>query len=196
MKLVIEQVQSKKEHRYKVCENGKVIYTLKINTRNIFALKKVYLYDAEGKEVCSAIQENKVKYYIRFIPFVGLFMSGCTFVYYKGGKKLGVVNHRFNGGSHIWSKIDDDEYEVWNPKNTSVCIYHNDKQVALIIRKHLVMFDGDSYIASYNSSFSKELLIMLCIMSDLFWFETDNDKYAWMIQLGKRKLDENWKPED
>ena len=199
MNLIIRQTPTKVNYEYKLYENKNILYTAKINSTKYLIPKKVDIYDSHDDKISYIVQEDKKKFYLSCIPFLGLNILGkCQYNYYKYGELVGFAVENFKGGSHIFSKIGADEYEVWNPKNDNICIYDNGKQVALLNRNRLGDFYGDYYTVKCNRSFSKELLILFCLIADVEWFAWAYGKhdYSFSIQFGGRRFDENWTPED
>lgn len=126
------------------------------------------------------------------IPIISWF-SFCAFpyVYSENEVALGYLRHK-NGG-YVFGSIRNDSYEIWKHTTPNTSIYCNGKQVGLIIEQRSKRMRGDKYKVIYNKSLSKELAAIICLLSDILWHNSTVDN---TIQIGGKKFDSSWLPEE
>ncbi|EYE87304.1 hypothetical protein Q428_14055 [Fervidicella metallireducens AeB] len=201
MELIIEQSKFKLNYEYKVYASSELIYIAKINRNIIPSLRKIYLYESNGKEVCCLKQENWLKFILQNIPFVNFLESSiCDYVYYKNGIKEGYLREKTSGDSIVIGKIKGQDYEMFGYEINNIPIYWNKKQTGVIKRKNIKELDGDQYKIIYNNSLPREVAVIFCLLSDVLWHTSDTRitscSWEYSIPLAGEKVNKDWVPED
>ncbi|MDD7795082.1 hypothetical protein [Clostridium sp. 'White wine YQ'] len=182
---------------YNVYENEILIYKGVVNTTNLLWPKKVTLYGADGKEICYAKQENILNFIMECMPIINLFsFSSCPFIYYKDNENVGKVKNKY---SYIYCTFNKEEYKLASPNINVKYIYNSKKQIGKTQRTKInKYFDSFFYRVMFNSNVSRELMIMLFIISEVIW-EGDNLNYNTFEYTKKstnKKYDDNWTPDE
>lgn len=178
-----------------------MIFIAKSNRTFIPNLRKIYLFELNGKEVCCLKQESWIKLILQTIPLINLFkFSVCSYIYYNHGIKEGYLREMYCGDGHVVGVINGKSYELIEHTGTYYGIYCNEKQVGYIKRNMLKELDEDKYKIIYSKSLETELAIIFCLLSDILWHTSDTNIYSinleFSYQLTGRKYNKEWKPED
>ncbi|MFD3158368.1 hypothetical protein ACFIJ5_16205 [Haloimpatiens sp. FM7330] len=202
MELIVEQLKFKYNYEYRVYDMGIHIYTAKINRTIIPSLRKICLYETNGREICCLKQENWLKIILGMIPVInGFNFSICSYIYYKNGINEGYLSEKVTVLSeYVMGTIYGNNYEMWEHTGNNIGIYCNEKQVALIKRASFKEYDGNQYEILYNKNFEKEIVVIFCLLADVLWATSDTTSYTlsweYTVQLTGKKMDKTWKPED
>lgn len=201
MELIIKQSMLQANFQYKIYEKDNLIYTASVNRALLPSLRKIFVRDINGKEICSLKQEDILKLILKQLPFISFFkFSVCPFIYYENNERAGYIRENVNGDGYVYGYIGEEYYEIWEHSGTNISIIRDLKQVAAIKKSSMKVFDGDEYRVIFNKGCDKHLVVILCLLSDVLWFTSDNSSsslsWEYNVQLTGRKIDRNWNPED
>lgn len=196
MEIVVKRKRIKKIYEYRFYNKNEIIFIGKVTGPYNFHMKKIFLYNANGKEICVLKQEDLKRFFLMHVPIINLFdFCNCPYAYYKDGVKIGSLNEL--KGVFIKGDINDDNYEICQHTGNYISIYCNNKQEGLLKRKCSATYDGELYKITINKSFNKELAVLICLLSETIWFSSNNrgGPIQYNIVYRGRKMDPNWEPE-
>lgn len=204
MEMIVEQaVFNVKNYEYKFFVEDRIAFIGKANRTVIPTPRKIFLYDNAGNELYSLKQENLFRFVIANIPLIGFALGkDCPYNFNVKGIKHGAfVQKYFNFSGLIIGTIGVNTYSLHGHSGNTVSIFCGEKQVGLIQRNAVKTGDADKYKVLFSSSsIGRELVASLTILSDVVWHTTDRSttllSWEYSVQLGGRKQDKSWIPED
>lgn len=199
MELTIEDKLMSSRHEYEIYENKQLIYTAQMNKAGMFYSRKIILYELNGEKVCDLSQSDKNISFLRFLPIINWYIIDAAYIYNINEKSIGSLKMHSKGGGHIKGILYGKEYQIWPHKTNQIYVYENNIQVSLIERCLDKITDKFYFNIIYSGKISRELITMLCLISDGIWFagnEETSYTYSEAINFTKREFNENWKPED
>jgi len=183
----------------KFYSDEQLVFIAKANRTVVPSLRRIYLYDKNGKESCSLKQTNIIRFIISYIPIIGsAFNRDCPYNLFYRKRKIGYFVEKYFPNS-IEGNVENNNYYLYPHTGNNISIFKNDKQIVSIKRNPFNVWDADRYNVLYEKEVSNELIALLVTLADITWETEDNSTSAYSYEfnwyISGRKENKNWIPE-